>query len=191
MKLAANFILLFLIVFLSSCYTDSVIGPQGQAGPQGPVGPQGAQGESGFVFEQTNVSFTAPDYEFILAYPENFEGFDSDVAVAYLLWGTYTNANDEVVEVWRQLTQTVLTEQGTLLYNFDFSKYDSRIFLEANFPRENLTVDYTDDWIVRVVVVPGSFWDSGRVDFSDYNEVEELLGLPKLNQDRGVVQRFL
>ncbi len=178
-----------LLITLGSCYTDTVIGPSGPVGPQGPTGPTGADGQSGFVFEWENVNFTAPNYEVILPFPDNFEGLNSDVSIVYLLWDSYTNANNEVVEVWRQLSQTILRPEGALIYNADFSKYDARVFLDAQFSLDQLTADATDNWIVRVVVVPGDFWNSGRVDFSDYNQVEEMLGLPKLPGVRKAIKR--
>lgn len=169
------------LISLSSCYTETVIGPQG---PQGPVGPKGDSGESGYVFEWENINFTSPNYEAVLAFPNSFEGLDSDVALVYLLWDSYTNGSGENVEVWRPLSQTLLTEDGTLIYNYDFSKYDVRLFLEADFSRDLLGALDTDNWVARVVVVPGSFWNSGRVDFKDYNAVSEALGLPDLSSDR-------
>ncbi|MFY0606082.1 MAG: collagen-like protein [Cyclobacteriaceae bacterium] len=190
MKAITKIAALGILVMLSSCYSDTYVGPQGPAGPQGPIGPQGASGENAFVFEWTDINFTAPDYEVILPYPDNFEGYDSDVAIVYLLWDSYTNGNNEVVKVWRQLSQTVISEQGTLVYNFDFSKYDTRLFLDAAFPRENLTANATDAWIARVVIVPGDFFNSGRMDFSDYAQVEAALDLPSLGGNRKVEKRF-
>jgi len=189
MKATVQFFALGLLVMLSSCYSETSIGPQGPTGPQGPIGPKGADGQSGFVFEWENINFTAPDYEVILAYPDNFEGFDSDVALVYFLWDTYTNANNEVVEVWRQLDQTLITNDGLLIYNYDHSKYDVRLFLDAEFPLDWLGAIDTDAWIARVVVVPGEFWNSGRVDFSDYAAVEAALGLPNLTQERAFTDR--
>ncbi|MFT7031054.1 MAG: hypothetical protein ACI8TA_003533 [Cyclobacteriaceae bacterium] len=186
MKATITLFAFVLLITLGSCYTDTVIGP---SGPVGPTGPKGADGQSGFVFEWENVNFTAPNYEVILPFPDNFEGLDSDVALVYLLWDSYTNDNNEVVEVWRQLSQTILRPEGALIYNADFSKYDARLFLEAQFSLDDLTANATDNWIVRVVVVPGDFWNSGRVDFSDYNLLEEILGLPKLPGGRKTIQR--
>ncbi|MFY0601316.1 MAG: collagen-like protein [Cyclobacteriaceae bacterium] len=176
-------ILTLSIIFISSC-TETVIGPQGPRGDQGPVGPIGADGESAFVFEYENIDFTrGNNYQVFLPYPSNFEGFGSDVALVYLLWNV-EEVNGEDVEVWRSLSQQVLFTDGTLQYNYDFSSTDVRLFMEANFSLDELTAVDTDGWVARVVVVPGSFWDNGRVDVSDYNKVEEMLGLPKLEVER-------
>ncbi|MEQ8469934.1 MAG: hypothetical protein RIC35_02045 [Marinoscillum sp.] len=173
---------------LSSC-TDTYIGPPGPVGPQGPIGPQGADGESGYVFEWENIDFTAPEYEVLLSYPDNFEGLNSDVALVYFLWDTYTTDTNEEVEVWRQLSQNILTDDGVLQYNYDFSKYNVLLFMDAEFPLDMLGAADTDNWVVRVVVVPGGFWNSGRVDFSDYKKVEEALGLPEIPHAKRTVNR--
>ncbi|MDX1627695.1 MAG: collagen-like protein [Fulvivirga sp.] len=177
--------LLSLLTF-SSCFVGDPgpVGPVGPRGPQGPAGPQGEPGESGFVFEWENVNFTAPEYQEFLAYPQDFEPLNSDVALVYFLWGV-ENIEGEDVEIWRQLPQTLLTENGTLQYNYDFTKYDVRLFLDADFSLDLLTANDTDEWIVRVVVVPGDFWNtSGRkaIDFSDYYEVKEKFGLPDIDK---------
>ncbi len=173
---------LLLMVMISSCYTETIVGPAGPRGPQGPTGADGAAGENGYVFEWTDINFTASNnYEVVLEYPSDFEGLESDVALVYLLWDTYTTNSGEEVEVWRALNQTILTEEGILMYKYDFGKYDARIFLEADYSLNMLGAIDTDNWIARVVVVPGDFWNSGRVDLSDYHAVKEMLGLPELN----------
>lgn len=163
------------------------IGPQGPEGPQGPQGPQGAAGESGFVFEFENVNFTSPDYEVFLTFPDDFEVLPSDVVITYFLWDVQTIDGQEV-EVWRQLPQVLFTDHGTLQYNFDFTLYDVRLFLDSNFSLDVLSANFTDQWIVRVVIVPGDFVN-GRIDFSNYNNIKELLGLPDLSHQTKVKKR--
>ncbi len=181
---------------VSSCYVEEPYperyeGPPGPQGPQGPQGPEGAAGESGFVFEFDAVSFTAPDYEVFLSYSDDFEVLESDVALVYLLWDVQTDSNGDPLEVWRQIPQTVLTPDGLLQYNFDFSMVDVHLFLDAEFDLNTLTAQDTDDWVVRAVVVPGDFWTSGRnsVDHSDYDAVIEHYGLPQLPAHDSVKSR--
>ncbi len=181
--LAHSFILLALL-FFSAC-TETVVGPQGPRGPQGNDGAQGIPGESsGIVFEFDGIDFTAGnDYSVFLNYPENFDGLVTDVALVYFLWEVQ-QVNGEDVEIWRLLPQNVLYGDGGILqYNFDFTASDARVFLQANFPLGELGAADTDDWVARVVIVPGDFWDNGRVDVSDYNNVKEMLGLPEIDRD--------
>lgn len=187
MKTLLTLLSLIIILSLTGCYTESIVGPTGPSGPQGPTGPAGADGESGYVFEWDNINFTAPNYEVVLPFPNNFEGLNSDIALVYLLWDDYTTNDGELVEVWRPLNQTLLTEDGTLMYKYDFSKYDARIFIEADYSRDFLGAIDTDNWVARVVIVPGEFWNSGRMDFSNYHELKEALGLPDMNPQRSRV----
>ncbi|HCX22340.1 MAG TPA: hypothetical protein DHN29_10515 [Cytophagales bacterium] len=171
-----------LLVFVSC--TETYVGPAGPQGPQGPQGPAGSDGENAYVFEWSEVTFSAANnYEVILPYPDSFDGLASDVALVYFLWHTYETNDGELVEVWRQIPQTILTDDGALQYNYDFSMYDVRLFMDAEFPLDILGAIDTDNWIVRVVVVPGDFFNSGRINTADYDEVAKQLGLPDLSKD--------
>lgn len=177
MRSLITVVLIVIIAGLSSCIEENV----GPRGPEGPEGPQGPPGESGFVFEYEDVDFTSPDYEVILPYPDDFESFASDVALVYLLWDV-VEIDGVDTEVWRQLPQSLFLQQGTLRYNFDFTTADVRLFMEADFDKSSLGAIDTDDWIVRVVIVPGEFWNSSRLAAGEipYDQLEEMLGLPEL-----------
>lgn len=180
MKTIINSLLALMILGSISCISDEV-GPQGPMGPQGPQGDQGPKGESGFVFEFEDVDFTSPDFEVFLSYPDDFEPLNSDVALVYLLWDV-VEIDGENVEVWRQVPQTIVTENGILQYNFDFTMLDVRLFLDADFDASLLVPADTDDWVVRVVVVPGDFWSSSRIASGgiEYQDLKEQLKLPEL-----------
>lgn len=180
MKRLINILVIAMITALSSCINDNV-GPAGPQGPQGPEGEQGPQGESGFVFEYEQVTFTDPNYDAILPFPDNFESLQSDVALVYLLWEV-VEIDGVDTEIWRPVPQTVFTDQGVLQYNFDFSLVDVRLFLEAEFDLALLGAEDTDNWVVRVVMVPGDFWSSSRLATGEieYNDLKEILGLPEL-----------
>ena len=171
---------------LSSCITDEV----GPAGPRGPQGEQGPKGDSGFVFEFEGVNFTAPEYEAYLPFPENFESLSSDVALVYLLWDV-VEVDGEDVEVWRQVPQSIFTEFGLLQYNFDFTTLDVRLFMEADFDMSQLGAIDTDNWIARVVIVPGDFWSSARLQAGQisYEDIKEMLDLPDLATPKTLQER--
>ena len=184
-----NLIIVFaalMMAALSSCITDEV----GPAGPRGPQGEQGPKGDSGFVFEFEGVNFTAPEFEAFLPFPDNFESLTSDVALVYLLWDV-VEVDGEDFEVWRQIPQSIFTEFGLLQYNFDFTTLDVRLFMEADFDMSQLGAIDTDNWIVRVVIVPGDFWSSARLNKQDvsYEEIEEMLGLPEMPVPAAVDKR--
>lgn len=174
MKKCRLFPVLFLI--LAACGREGDPGPRG---PEGPQGPEGIPGEIGYLFEFEDIDFTAPDYELFLNLPQDF-GYETDVALVYFEWE----------DVWRQLPQVVMIpEKGILQYNFDFTKDDIRLFLDADFPLDDLAAIDTDDWYVRVVIVPGTWGDDARVDLSDYNQVKEALGLPDLEDSGEMIKR--
>jgi hypothetical protein len=177
MKRIQQLLLAILVISMASCKTE-VIGPPG---PQGPEGPAGIQGESAIVFEYSNVDFVGPDYDVFLNYPTDFDGLESDVTLVYLLWETTTDADDNPLEIWRQVPQTVFTQNGLLNYNFDFSKIDLHLFLTTEFDPALLAPIDTDDWIVRAVIVPGNFWGGrSNIDHSDYYAVKEAYRLPDM-----------
>lgn len=162
------YILFFIALFgLSSCYHGE--GPRGPRGYDGRDGIDGLNGEESFVFEY-EFSLTAPDYSQLLLLPDDFTMLDSDVMLVYFLWGV-----EDGVEIWRSLPQTLYFTDGMLAYNYDFTKFDARVFLDGTVNLDGLGADLTDNWIARVVVVPAQF--SGRIDYSDYNTVKEYFNL--------------
>ncbi|HAK45881.1 MAG TPA: hypothetical protein DCO79_08190 [Spirochaeta sp.] len=180
MKRLQLLLMAILVISISSC-TTKTIGPPGPQGDVGPAGPTGAAGESAFVFEYSNVDFVGPDYDVFLNYPADFEGLESDVTLVYLLWETTTDGDGNALEVWRQVPQTIFTQNGLINYNFDFTRIDFHLFLTTEFDPVLLEPIDTDDWIVRAVIVPGDFW-GGRtsVDHSDYYAVQKAYGLPDM-----------
>lgn len=178
-----------LLLSLGACtiQNDGDVGP---AGPRGATGPQGEPGEESYVFEYENVSFTGPDYTVVLPIADDF-GFvslDSDVTLVYFLWET-DEVDGEIVEVWRPIPQNILTPDGLIQYNFDWTIYDVKLFMDAEFPLDLLTAMDTDDWVVRVVVVPGQFWNGGRKEHPSYEEVKEKYNLPDLSVSHKTKQR--
>lgn len=153
-------------ILLIGCETP-VPGPQGRDGIDGI---DGLNGEESFVFEY-EFSFTAPEYSALLELPNTFNMLDSDVMLVYFLWEF---AEDDT-EIWRALPQSLFFEDGILHYNYDFTKFDATVFLDGTVNLNGLGADYTDNWIARIVVIPGQF--SGRIDYSDYDAIKEAFDL--------------
>ena len=189
MKSLINVLLIVMMTSAVSCINDNV-GPTGPMGPAGPQGNDGPKGESGYVFEFEQVNFTGPEFEVFLPFPDDFETLSSDVALVYMLWDVVV-VDGVDTEVWRQIPQTILTNDGMLQYNFDFSMVDVRLFLDAEFDLNLLGAIDTDDWVVRVVIVPGDFWNSSRLNANEmnYDDVKEMLGLPELATPNSLVKR--
>lgn len=178
MHMKRLYILLSVILFgLSSCYYDE--DTRGPRGYDGRDGIDGVDGDESFVFEY-ELSFTAPEYSVLLNLPNDFTMLDSDVALVYFLW----EVTSDGTEVWRAVPQTLYFSDGVLTYNYDFTKFDVSVFLDGTVNFDGLGANTTDNWIARVVVVPGQF--SGRIDYSDYDAVVEYFELSpsKLAKDQ-------
>lgn len=167
-----------LLVIAQSC-----IGPEGPPGPRGADGydgVDGTDGEEAYVFEYV-FDFESPDYSVLLEYPDGFTALDSDVVLVYLLWDKL----DDGTEIWRLLPQSMITDFGFLQYNFDFTKFDARVFLDSDFNLDNLGSPFLANWLARVVVVPGQF--TGRMNYADYDAVKEMFNLPDKEIPAGYV----
>lgn len=127
-------------------------------GPSGPPGPPGADGDVylGQVFE-ANINFNEGNgFSRLVTFPSDIIVYESDVVLVYVLEGV-TNGD---IDIWSQLPQTYFLPQGTLLYTFDHTFLDVRIFLDANFNLSTLGSDYTDDQIFRIAILPAEYADA-------------------------------
>lgn len=183
---ASSLTLLLLIALLGACE-----GPQGPPGPSGPQGPRGEQGQEGLpapegvVFEWENIDFQAPDYWAFLDFPD-YEALPTDAVLVYYLYETVPDENTgEDIDIWRLLPQSVFLEQGELVYNFQHTFLDAEVFLQADFniSEANLGPEYLNDWVIRVVILPGQYLANARggnskIDFTNYVAVEKYFNLP-------------
>jgi hypothetical protein len=154
-KLFILFVAISFIV-LSSC-----------EGPQGPPGNDG-----GLIVApafEIELDFTpSNNYEYIEAY--GFEIYPADVTLVYILWETYNGQ-----EIWRLLPQTVDFTEGSLTYNFDFTRTDVRFFLDGTIDFNLLDASWTQNQVFRVVIVPAD--NVGKHDYSNLNTVIEAYNI--------------
>lgn len=130
----------------------------GCEGDPGPPGPEGEPGINilGQVFEVT-LDFTPTNgFSQLIQFPGNVEVFESDTVLVYLLEDVIPG-NGGSIDVWSQLPQTFFVSQGTLLYSFDHTFLDVRIFLDANFDLSTLGPAFTQNQTFRIAVVPSEF----------------------------------
>ena len=160
MKHISYLILVFASFFMMSC--------EGDPGVDGVDG--GLLVSSAFEIE---IDFnTENDYSEIEAY--GFNVFPSDVTLVYILWDTI-NGQD----IWRLLPQTVEFEDGTLVYNYDFTQTDVRFFLEGTTDLDNIGDAWTQNQIFRVVVVPADNIDG--LDISNLNSLIQATNIEDFN----------
>lgn len=148
MKKFLFFVALVTVVTLSSCEGDR--GPQGEPGIN----------ILGQVFEVT-VDFTpGNDYSQLIDIPSRIEVFESDAILVYLLEDVVPDGNGGSLDVWSQLPQTFFVSQGSLVYNFDYTFVDVRLFLDGNFNLDTLGSEFTNDQTFRIAVVPSEYGDA-------------------------------
>ncbi|MBK5214151.1 MAG: hypothetical protein JJE55_10880 [Flavobacteriaceae bacterium] len=125
---------------------------------QGDPGPPGQDGVSflGKVFETTVNFNSGNNFENLITFPSNVEVYESDVVLVYHLVETIPG-NGGSIDVWEQLPQTYFPPQGTLLYSFDHTFLDVKIFLDANFDLNTLGSEFTNNQTFRIAVVPAEF----------------------------------
>jgi len=150
-------------------------------GPQGPPGFDGEDGIDGSIFEaeafEINVDMTlnsdANTYEYLASnYSNGITVLESDVVLIYRL-----EEVDNGVDIWRQLPQPILTENGTTFYNFDFTAGDYSIYLEPEFDANLASVDLTDNQWFRIVIVPAQILNSNNLDKTNLSSLLENIGI--------------
>ena len=157
MKIYLFSILLASVTFFSAC-----------KGEQGPPGQNGVN-IVGTSYE-LEVDFNAQNnYEALFDF--NPAIFESDVVLAYIQWNTTDNGDP----IWRLVPQSVLLDSGTLQYQYDFTQFDFRLFLESNFNLNTLSNEWTQNQVFRIVVVPSDF--GARMDYANYDAMAKLLGI--------------
>ncbi len=132
-------------------------GCQGPDGPPGPIGPQGPQGPPGTGGGGTDLGNEVFEIEIdFSAATGYFEAFvldppigQNDVVLAFMLWD-FVDGTD----IWRALPQTNFLDEGILKYDYDFSRSDFALFMEATFNLDLLGPVWTNGQVFRIVLVP-------------------------------------
>lgn len=160
-------------ILLASC--------EGPQGPPGPPGFNGTPGQDGGLLVanafEIVIDFNAQnDYEYIEPY--GFEVLPFDVTLVFILWEEFAGT-----EVWRILPQSVEFQDGTLIYNYDFTQEDVRFFLDGTTNFSALGNEWTQAQVFRVVVVPAD--NVGRQNLTDLDAIMELYGITEFEKRAG------
>ena len=124
------------------------------------------------VFELPNETLSTKDNAYTYSATWNFTTpiYDSDNVLVYRWQGnswtlipvSYPLGNGDVVQ-----------------YDYDFTRYDVKVYFSANFPVNELSDAEYNEFVYRqtfrVVVVPGGFQQ--KMNYSDYNATIKALGL--------------
>ncbi|XLS27739.1 collagen-like protein [Flavobacteriaceae bacterium M23B6Z8] len=170
MKHLGKLLLAFSVLFISC---------EGDPGPPGRDGLDGLDGDTfiGTVFETPPVNFNINnEFSFTFNFPTNFEVFESDAILVYLLEDVTGDGNGGEADIWTPLPQTFFLNEGTLLYSFNHTFFDVALFLDGNYDLALTPDGFTQNQIFRIVVVPAEFGQASRVDLSNFSQVMEALG---------------
>lgn len=148
-------------------------------GDRGPVGPEGPPGPEILPtsFEFTIDLLEQNNFEWFEEIPGQIEVLNSDVILAFVLEDYDEDAD---LEIWRKLPITEFNNNGTLLFDYDFTLIDVRIFLDANYTLSS--ADEFDNVLIRAVHVPSNYVQNSKskssVQQSDtFHELEQRLGV--------------
>ncbi|MCF6132035.1 hypothetical protein [Flavobacterium wongokense] len=127
------------------------------------------------VFEYTGVNFLPNDYSVVLTYPHST--FNSDMVLVYRLSGSFQGE-----DVWKLLPETYYFDDGTLdlRYDFDFTRFDAEVHLEG-FDLAGVSDAFKLNQVLRVVIVPGAFGKTAKVDYRDYKAVVKAYKIKESN----------
>ena len=178
MKNIAKLLGVFLSILMVSC-----IGPSGRDGFDGIDGIDGIDGD---LFEaeafEINVDMTlntnTNTYEYLASeYSNGVTVLNSDVVLIYRLEEQTVDGTD----VWRQLPQPVVTDNGTAFFNFDFTSINYSIYLEPEFDATLAGLDLTEDQWFRIVIVPATLLNSGAIDNTNLSTLLNSMGIKEVD----------
>lgn len=128
--------------------------------------------EPNVVYEETDhIDVPEDDYTNSATWSFPTPIYDSDNVLVYR-W----NGNS-----WSLLPATygLSTDGDQISYDYDFTRYDVKVYVRTNFFIEQLSNSEYNTFIrnqtIRVVIVPGGF--AHKMNFSDYNATISALGL--------------
>jgi hypothetical protein len=167
MKTITSLFLILAMAVFSSC--------------EGPMGPPGLDGEDGFdgtsllgsVFEIEGDFTDANGYELYYEFPSDFEIYDTDIVMVYMLWEVVEANDGSAIDVWRALPQTIVLDDGVIQYNFDYTVADVKVFME--FTVSELLPAETDGQVFRIAVLPADWAMDKSIDINSLNSVMKSL----------------
>lgn len=129
------------------------------------------------VFEVTTSFSSSNNFSSLVVFDPPI--FNSDSVLIYHLYDV-VNGQD----VWKLMPQTYyFNDGGSLNYNFDYTKFDAKIYLSANFNLKTLDASWTKNQTFRIVIVPNGY--AKTMNKNDINSV-----LSALNVSKGEIKKI-
>lgn len=167
--------LMFCSIFLfTSCGDD---------GPPGPPGPQGEVGDYivGITYEY-DVDFTYfPEenlHSAFLEFPPTDKPSDGILV--------YRGAVIGGIQTWSLIPQNFFLPEGIIQYVYTHTDQDVELIIDGNYNLSNLSTQYTQNQVFRVIVVPSdpeAFASQTGVDLSNMEAVMKSLNI----QDNDII----
>ena len=169
----------FIVLFFAAC--EGPQGPPGFDGLDGLDGQDGLDGIQGQVVEVEGVNFgydfDANLFSTLITFSDvtNFEVFESDAVLVYRHDGLIDLSDGSIADAWTQIPQNYFLEGGTIQYVFAHTFVDLELFIDGNFDLSNLSTDFTDNQLFRIVFIPSEFAQSPDFDASNIESVMSKL----------------
>ncbi len=162
MKTLRVILILFTATFIMSCTVRD-----------GRDGIDGEDGDAllGSIFEIEGDFTFENAYTLIHDFPLDFEIYDGDVVLVYILWAQVEQNDGSMLDIWRALPQTRVFEEGILQYNFDYTLVDVQIFLDGDIDFEILSAGDTHNQIFRIAVLPAAFAYEKSLNMNNLNSL--------------------
>lgn len=123
------------------------------------------------VFEVTTSFNSNNNYSSLVTFDPPI--YTSDSVLVYHLYDVVDGQ-----DVWKLMPQTYyFNDGGELDFNFDYSRFNVKIFLEANFNLNTLPLTWTQNQTFRIVVIPDGF--SKTVNKNNIDSVMSALNVNK------------
>lgn len=135
----------------------AAVGFVGLQSCEGPEGRPGYDGTVATVYEVEADVNNKNNYEVTVTFVPPLA--DADLVLVYRLDGV-----DNKIDVWRMLPQTYYIGDYELDYNFDYTKYDFRVFVDGTISNPDLLDKgyWTHNQVFRAVVIEGYFGNVAR-----------------------------
>ncbi len=170
-------------LFFMSCSGPE--GPQGFDGFDGLDGRDGQDGEPGIqaqIFEVEGLDLFYVDadnvWETVLTFEDftTFEVLKEDAIFIYRFDGSVSFEDGSVEDAWGLIPQNFFLNEGIIQYVSSHTLKDVAVLIDGNFNLSNLDIAFTDNQLLRVVIVPGVA-ASGKMDTSSMTSIMASLGI--------------
>lgn len=177
---------------LVTLFFISCTGPQGPPGFDGFDGFDGRDGQDGLdgepgiqaqIFEVEGVDLFYLDadnvWETVLTFADfsDFEVLPQDAVFVYRFDGSVSFEDGSTDDAWGLIPQNFFLDQGIIQYVSSHTTRDVAVLIDGNFNLANLDIAFTDNQLLRVVIVPGVGTSTGKMDTSSMTSLMASLGI--------------